>query len=67
MIHHDPTVVQATLDVLKDWFGKLIRLDQESLVDPDAKDFKTKLVWPLWDWVWELLVELSEYNFEKVQ
>jgi hypothetical protein len=67
LIHHDPTVVQATLDVLKDWFGKLIRLDQESLVDPDAKDFKTKLVWPLWDWVWELLVELSEYNFEKVQ
>ena len=42
-------------------------LEAEAINDPDAKEFRLRLVFPLWRWVIHLFVALSEYNFEKVR
>ena len=59
-------VVRRGLAKMKIWWVRLQQLDDQAKASLKAAEFRSSLLWPLWDWPRVVFIVLAEHEFEHV-
>lgn len=65
LLTQDEGDLAVHLDDLKTWSATLRILDEAAIRSSEAARFRQELVWPLWPWVREVLLQLEEHSFKQ--
>ena len=66
ILNPDEEVAKKQFEKLENMWKFLVILEDESINDPLAAEFRLKLVWPLWRWLIEIMTVLMEHAFKSV-
>ena len=66
MLLLDGEALTSKLAVLMQWWATLEALEQECKTDAQARTYRRRMAFPLWEWLMMIFITLREHNFAVV-
>lgn len=66
LLSEQPEDLSEALAEMSVWWEKLESLDEEAKGSLEVAEFREELVWPLWSWPRQVMLELRQCSFKKV-